>query len=129
MVEAHAPRIVVAETGNKRQNISDEDLVQCIKDVVAWLQENAPAHYTAKIEGAANTATADQVTALLSEFDAGACSHLAISLQKFNGGIQYEDSFVGLSVDEINAVGTEKGLKARKIVPFARDADEQLLCV
>ena len=49
MVEASsggaAGRIVVAETGNKRRNISDEDLAQCVKDLASWMQENAAAHF------------------------------------------------------------------------------------
>ena len=52
-----------------------------------------------------------------------------LSLQKFNGGMQYTDTYIGLSLDEINAVGTEKGLKARNIVPIAKDIDDSLLCV
>ena len=43
--------------------------------------------------------------------------------------MQYTDTYIGLSLDEINAVGTEKGLKARNIVPIAKDIDDSLLCV
>ena len=76
----------------------------------------------------ANGVTAEQVTAVLTEFGAQA-SHLAFSLQKFNGGLQYLDTFVGLSVDELNEVGTANNLKGRKIVPFAKDIDGSLQCV
>ena len=76
----------------------------------------------------ANGVSADQVTGALTEFGAQA-SHLAFSLQKFNGGLQYLDTFVGLSVDEINEAGAANNLKARKIVPFAKDIDGSLQCV
>ena len=76
----------------------------------------------------ANGASADQVGAVLAEFGAQA-SHLGFSLQKYNGGVQYLDTFVGLTVDEISALGGQHGLKARKIVPFAKDIDESLQCV
>ena len=44
MVEASgASRIVVAETGNKRTNITDADVTQCIRDLASWFQANAAA--------------------------------------------------------------------------------------
>ena len=134
MVEASTGgpgQIVVAEMGNKRKNISDEDLAQCIKDIASWLQEKASAHYESRMAPTANGASAEKVNAVLATFSAQSCQHLALSLQKFNGGLQYQDNFIGLSVDEINAVGDGAGLKERKIVPFARDAVEEseLLCV
>ena len=64
----------------------------------------------------------------MTEFGAQA-SHLALSLQKFNGGLQYLDTFVGLSIEEINETGTANNLKDRKIVPFAKDIDGSLQCV
>ena len=76
----------------------------------------------------ANGATAEQVTGILTEFGAQA-SHLAFSLQKYNGGLQYLDTFVGVTVDEINELGTTHGLKARHIVPFAKDIEASLQCV
>ena len=130
MVEASgASKIQVAETGNKRQAISDEDVLQTIKDVAVWLQTNAAAHYESQMAPKANQVSEDQTNALLSGFQASQAKHLGMSLQKFNGGMQYEDTFIGLSVDEITAVGAEKGLNDRKIVPFAKDIDGQLLCV
>ena len=129
MVEASgASRIVVAETGNKRTNITEQDTQSTIRDLASWFETNAAAHYTAQMVPKANGATADQVGAVLTEVGAQA-SHLAISLQKYNGGLQYLDTFVGLSVDELNALGTQHGLKARKILPFAKDVDESLQCL
>ena len=129
MVEATGgSRIVVAETGNKRTNMTEQDTIQCIKDLAGWLETNAAAHYTAQMVPKANSATADQVGAMLTEFGAQT-SHLAFSLQKYNGGLQYLDTFVGLTLDEINTHSTTHGLKARRIVPFATDIDESLQCV
>ena len=70
MVEAggSAGQIVVAETGNKRQNISDEDLAQCVKDLAAWMEANAAAHYSSRMAGTANQASAEQVDELLRGF-------------------------------------------------------------
>ena len=36
MVEAAPKKIQVAEMGNKRKEISDEDVTQCIKDLASW---------------------------------------------------------------------------------------------
>uniref|UniRef100_A0A7S3MNV3 Uncharacterized protein n=1 Tax=Favella ehrenbergii TaxID=182087 RepID=A0A7S3MNV3_9SPIT len=79
----------------------------------------------------ANSATADQASACLGEFSASGCTHLALSLQKFNGGLHYQDNFVGLALEQISSVGDAGSLKAQKIVPFARDEMDQdsLLCV
>ena len=92
-------RVVVAETGNKRRNISDEDLAQCVKDIASWLQEKASDHFNQNMAGTANTATADDVSAMLSAFSASSCTHLALSLQKFNGGLHYKDNYIGLPLD------------------------------
>ena len=56
---------------------------------------------------------------------------MAISLQKYNGGLHFYDNFIGLSLEEISQVGDAGNLKAQRIVPFARDTmdEEQLLCV
>ena len=118
----------MAETGNKRTNITDEDVTQCIKDLSTWFQTNALAHYEAKMAQTANVATADEVNACLNEFGASQ-SHLVVSLQKFNGGMHYTDTYIGLGLNEIKQIGTEKGLIARNIVPIAKDIDDSLLSV
>ena len=103
MVEAGgaAGQIVVAEMGNKRRNISDEDIAQCVKDLATWMETNAADFYQSKMVPVANAASEDQVTAVLGNFNAAGCSHLKISLQKFNGGLHYQDNFIGLNLDEI----------------------------
>lgn len=123
-----ASRIVVAETGNKRTNISEQDVEQCVKDLAAWMETNAPSFYAAKLAPSQGAVDAAEVAGVLAEFSAGV-SMLGVSLTKFNGGMQYLDTFVGLSVQEISALGAEKGLKQKQCVPFARDIDDSLLCV
>ena len=55
MVEAIGPaKIAVAESGNRRQGISDEDIEQCIKDIAEWLQTNASKHYNERMAPVAN---------------------------------------------------------------------------
>ena len=66
-----AGRIVVAETGNKRREISNEDVMQCVKDLAGWFQSNAAAHYESKMAPVANSASEDQIRGVLSEFSAG----------------------------------------------------------
>ena len=91
--------------------------------MAAWFQTNAPAHYETKMAPVKDQATQGQTEALLAAFSAGNAKHLGMSLQKFNGGMQYEDTFVGIYIDEITSEGAAKGLNDRKIVPFAKDID------
>ncbi len=51
-------------------------------------------------------------------------AHLKLSLQKFDGGLQYMDTFIGLSVEQIKAVGQEKGLAAKNLIAFANSETE-----
>ena len=55
------------------------------------------------------------------------CSHLAIALIKFDGGLHYEDTFVGLSLDEIMDLGST--IHTPLTIPFARDSEDRILCV
>ena len=103
MVEAAPKKIQVAEMGNKRKEISDEDVTQCIKDLASWFQSNGADHHSSKMAPAANAASEAQVDEVLAVF--GASPHLRLSLQKFNGGIHYMDTFIGLSVEQIRATG------------------------
>ena len=51
---------------------------------------------------------------------------LGVALQKYNGCLQYQDTFVGLTLSEISG---HTGLKDKSVVPFAKDIDGTLLCV
>ena len=127
MAEAAHSRIVVAETGNKRTGITEEDVTQCIKDLASWLQTNAAAHYNSAMAPREN-GDANMISSVLTEFSA-AQTHLALSLHKFDGGMQYLDTYIGISIEEINSIGTAKGLKQQRIVPFAVDINGTLLCL
>ncbi len=59
MVEAAPKKIQVAEMGNKRKEISDSDVAQCVKDLAGWFESKASAHYTSKMEPKANAASQD----------------------------------------------------------------------
>ena len=61
----------------------------------------------------------------LDEFGAGTCL-LGVALQKYNGSLQYQDTFVGLTLSEISG---HADLKGKGVVPFAKDIDGTLLCV
>ena len=51
---------------------------------------------------------------------------LGVALQKYNGSLQYQDTFVGLTLSEISG---HADLKGKGVVPFAKDIDGTLLCV
>ena len=51
---------------------------------------------------------------------------LGVALQKYNGNLQYQDTFVGLTLSEISG---HAALKDKGVVPFAKDIDGTLLCV
>ena len=42
-------KIQVAESGNKRTNISKEDIEQAIKDIIGHFNEKYPAYYASNI--------------------------------------------------------------------------------
>ena len=125
MVEASGgSKIVVAESGNKRKTITPEDAQQCIKDLSGWFQTNATDYFNSKLKDCQGAPAAD-VAKTLDEFGAGTCL-LGVALQKYNGNLQYQDTFVGLTLSEISG---HAALKDKGVVPFAKDIDGTLLCV
>ena len=54
-------------------------------------------------------------------------SHFGTALAKYNGSIQYLDTYVGMSVEDIDKAIAEFDLKAQNLVPFAKDIDGGLL--
>ena len=130
MVEANTElRMQVAETGNKRQGISAEDVSQCLKDLSEWFKSNAPAYYESKIK-AASPVAADEVKSVLEGLGVGG-SHLAVSLKAQNGGLQYMNTMIGLTLDQIKTLSSQEGLKSMKAVAFAQDCldETSVLCV
>ena len=125
MVEASAgSKIVVAESGNKRKAITNEDVMQCIKDLSGWFETNAADYFNSKLKVCQGAASAE-VAKVLGEFGAGN-SMLGVALQKYNGSLQYQDTYIGLSLSEISG---HSGLKDKSVVPFAKDVDGTLLCL
>ena len=50
MVESNpSKKIEVAEMGNKRKAITEEDIAQCIKDLAGWFQSNGQGHFESKM--------------------------------------------------------------------------------
>jgi hypothetical protein len=82
-------KITVAETGNKRAAITDEDVAQAINDLSQWLKTNVPEY------AAANLKEGTDASGLSTH------KHLQILLSKHNGGIHFEDTYQGLSLQQI----------------------------
>ena len=81
-------KITVAETGNKCAAISDEDVAQAVNDLSQWLKTNVPEYAAASLkEGTDSSAIANK--------------HLQILLSKHNGGVHFEDTYQGLSLQQI----------------------------
>ena len=51
--------------------------------------------------------------------------HLKLLLQKHNGGLHFEDSFIGLDLDEIKLIHSQLA----GLWPFARNMDSDLLAI
>ena len=114
--------------GNKRTSVSDEDVLQCIKDLANWFKTHASPYYASSLEPQTTGASAEEVKSVLGDLGAGE-SHLGTSLMKFNGGLQYEDTFMGLKLYQIKEISEGLGLKSKNLVPFAKDCDDSLLCL
>ena len=50
MVESIKPKFTVDEGGNKRSNISAEDISQTLNDLKEWFKVNAPKYYKEGLE-------------------------------------------------------------------------------
>lgn len=72
--------------GNKRTKVSDEDVLQCIKDLSNWFKTHAPQYFATSLENQTSGAPPEEVKSVLGELGAGE-SHLCTSLMKFNGGL------------------------------------------
>ena len=53
-------------------------------------------------------------------------SHISAALERFDGGLHYEDTFVGLKLSEFQSVDVpDHG----RILAFAKDVEGRLLCL
>jgi len=59
----------------------------------------------------------------------GAECHLGTALGKYNGGMQYLDTYVGLKVEDIDKAVAKYEMKAKNLVPFAVDIEGALQCI
>ena len=107
-------KIVVAETGNKRTDLSNEDVNQAITDIAQWFNTKQPKYFEANMkQGGANKADL-----------AGLPEHLQLLLLKFNGGLHFLETFKGISISEIKEAKVGAGL-----VAFAKDMDGNFQCM
>jgi hypothetical protein len=118
-----ASKISVAEKGNKKAETSAEDVRQALNDITQYFITNAPTFYDSNLKE--NKGNSEQlVNATLQKFNA-ASSHIAISLEKYDGGLHYMDTYVGFKLAELTAVE----VKGENYLAFAKDIDGNLLCI
>ena len=115
-MESGSSKISVAETGNKRAVLSNEDINQALNDISQWFKSNDKEYFDNYLSKGG--ASADEIKAT------NAPEHVQLLLLKFNGGMQFMDTFRGLSVSEIKQTSVGAGL-----TPFAKDIDTNVLCV
>lgn len=122
-------KLVVDEGGNKRTEISADDIKQALTDISQWLSTNAQAYYSKNLEGNKGNSE-EEVEKVLKNFGAENSQGLKIALQKFNGGFHYLDTYKGLTLTNIMSTGETNGLIEQHLVPFAvNDFDGTLLCL
>lgn len=109
---SQASKIEVAESGNKRTNISDDDVRQALTDIGGWMQNKAAKHFETHMKAQASS---DDLAAI-----EWAPAHLKILLGKFNGGCPFQDLIRGMSCGEIAKQVATWGNDTSR-VPFARD--------
>ena len=126
MVQAnHQLSMQVAETGNKRKGQTGDDVTQCLKDLSSWFKEKASSYHSSKLEPAAGKATADDVSGVLGALGLPAGSFLGLSVQTYNGGLQYLNTMIGVPLDQIKTLSETDALKQHKAVAFAQDCMDE----
>lgn len=65
---------------------------------------NASSYYSSSLEGNKGNSDAD-VNDVLKQFGAESSISLKVTLQKFNGGFHFLETFKGLTLEEISKVG------------------------
>ena len=111
---SQASKIEVAESGNKRTTISDDDVRQALTDIGSWMQSNAAKHFEAHLKV---QASGDDLAVI-----AWAPAHLKLLLSKFNGGCPFQDLVKGMSCSDIAKQVATWGNDTSR-VPFARDEE------
>ena len=122
-MESKSSKIVVSEKGNRRTQTSADDVRQALNDITQYFRTNAQSYFDSFLkDNKGNSETSVQET--LAKFKAEK-SHIAISLEKYDGGLHYLDSYVGLKLSELRAVE----VLGHTYLVFAKDADGNLLCL
>jgi hypothetical protein len=68
-MEGSQKKFVVDEGGNRRQEITGEDIKQALNDITQWFKTNAPTYYTMSLEGSKGSQE-QEVDQLLKQFGA-----------------------------------------------------------
>lgn len=105
--------------------ISADDTKQSLNDLISWFKHNAPTYYTLKLEGIKG-ALDHEISEVFNALGLSDDS-LRILYTTVNGGFQLQDTFETLPLSDILDEG--KKLKSQQIVPFARDQEQNLLCL
>jgi hypothetical protein len=101
MVQSEAKKIEVADVfgSNKRANISEDDVKQCLNDLSEFFKEKASSMWEQRMKD--KKGSESDVAALDSH--GASVAFLKKSLLEINGGMQYLDCFIGMNVQEIGA--------------------------
>lgn len=102
MVEA--PKSLVPDVlgGNKRKEISKEDLKQALSDIFFWFKENGAAYFGASLEKNGGNSE-DAVKSFLSSTTEAENAALHALLEKCNGGLWLPNSMKLYSLGDIQA--------------------------
>ncbi|CDW76788.1 UNKNOWN [Stylonychia lemnae] len=121
-------KFTVDEGGNKRQEISVDDIKQALNDINQWFKYNASSYYTTQLED--NKGNQEpEVDSIMKKHGADGCSALKALLLRFRGGFQLLDTYKTLTLDDINGEVLSYNLQSQRLFPIAKDIDGQLLCV
>ena len=127
MVESIKAKFTVDEGGNKRSNISAEDIDQTLNDLNEWFKANAPKYHKERLE-VARPASETEINKLASRDNFTSQNMIAVKslYSRVNGGMQLQDTFQTLSTEEIAVTGTKEGM-----VPIGIDKENrnQIMCI
>jgi len=130
-VESPLKKFVVDKGGNPRgKQVTKEDLRQALRDISEWFKAHSKPYYT-KL-ASFKPATEDDLKKLQTITGQQLPQSIIVLYGMYNGGLQLLDTFVTISVSQI-----EKEIAALKMnkkwktnyVPIAKDIEGQYLCV
>lgn len=130
MVDAKS-KFTVVQDGNPRGNdVSEEEIKQCIKDLVNWFDINAKDIS----DGLKNSkpATDDEIKKIADIAKTTVPTSLILLLKAYNGNFLLSDNFKSLTVEEIVDsidVNSVNGYWKKDYIPFALDEEKNFLVI